>query len=54
MLDRYTHRLGEVALVPSGGGAFEVIVDGTKIYSKLEIGRFPSEQALLEEIETKV
>jgi selT/selW/selH-like putative selenoprotein len=28
--------------VRSKGGAFEVTVDGKKVFSKLELGRFPS------------
>ncbi len=32
----------QVALVQSKGGAFEVSVDGRKVFSKLEQGRFPA------------
>ncbi len=28
-------------LIPSGGGRFEVTVDGELVYSKLKEGRFP-------------
>lgn len=31
----------EVELVPSGGGVFEVDVDGERIHSKKTSGRFP-------------
>lgn len=44
LLHTYKTGLGEVALVPSGGGAFEVSVGETKVYSKLETGVFPSER----------
>ena len=54
LLDTYKTRLGEVALVPSGGGAFEVSADDTKIYSKLETGRFPNERALVKEVGGKL
>jgi len=54
LLNKYKNRLGEVALVPSGGGAFEVSVNGTLVYSKLQTGRFPDERALLNEMDTKV
>jgi selenoprotein W-related protein len=30
-------------LIPSGGGCFELTVDGKLIYSKLESGKFPDE-----------
>lgn len=33
-------------LVRSGGGAFEVSVDGTRLFSKLETKRFPAYQEI--------
>lgn len=33
-------------LVESGGGAFEVSVDGRKIFSKLQLKRFPAYQEI--------
>ena len=54
MLNKYKNALGEVALIPSSGGAFEVSVDGAKVYSKLETGKFPDERALLNEMDNKV
>ncbi len=39
--------VGEVRLVPSGGGAFEVTVDGTLIYSKKETGHHPNPDDIL-------
>ncbi len=44
----------EIELTPSSGGAFEVSVSGEKIYSKLETGRFPSESAVLSDMEDKL
>lgn len=37
-------------LEPSGGGCFEVFVDGKRVYSKLETGEFPDDQALVKTI----
>lgn len=34
-------------LEPSGGGAFEVHVDGREVYSKLKTGEFPDPKAVL-------
>lgn len=34
-------------LVPSGGGVFEVSVDGNKVFSKKDLGRFPEEGEVL-------
>ena len=38
----------DVDLVESGGGVFEISVDGTLVFSKKKEGRFPSEQELTE------
>ena len=39
-----------LALVPSGGGCFEVSVNGQKIYSKLETGQFPEPDAVVKAV----
>jgi len=36
----------EIALVESGGGAFEITVDGRKVFSKLSEERFPRYQEI--------
>jgi selT/selW/selH-like putative selenoprotein len=41
----------EFELVESGGGAFEVSLDGRKIYSKLATKRFPAYQEIPDLIE---
>jgi len=33
-------------MVESGGGAFEISVDGRTVFSKLEKGRFPAYQEI--------
>jgi selT/selW/selH-like putative selenoprotein len=35
-------------LVESGGGAFEVSIDGEQVFSKLASGRFPAYQEICE------
>jgi selenoprotein W-related protein len=40
----------EVELVKSSGGAFEVSVDGKKIFSKLDLGRFPEHSEIIDQI----
>jgi selenoprotein W-related protein len=37
-------------MIKSGGGAFEVSVDGKKIFSKKETGRFPENEEILSAI----
>jgi selT/selW/selH-like putative selenoprotein len=36
----------EFELIESSGGAFEVSVNGKKIFSKLDLGRFPAYQEI--------
>lgn len=43
-------RMTGLTLVPAGGGCFELSVDGELIYSKLQIGTFPDEDAMLEAV----
>lgn len=40
----------EVDLIASGGGVFEVVVDGRLVYSKKETGEFPEEDKLVAEL----
>lgn len=40
-------------LIPSSKGAFEVMVNGEKIYSKLETGVFPDTDEMIQLIEAK-
>jgi len=35
-------------LIKGGNGAFEVVVDGTLIFSKQKLGRFPETDEILE------
>jgi len=54
LLSQFKNALGEVTLVPSSGGAFEISVDDELIYSKLETGRFPSEDAVIRDVGAKL
>ncbi len=40
----------EVLIKPSTGGAYEITVDGKKIFSKLELKRFPKDGEIIEAI----
>jgi len=42
-----------LTLIPSGGGAFEVSVNGQKIYSKLQTGKFPEPDAIVQAVRAK-
>ena len=39
---------------PSGGGCFEITVDGEEIYSKLATGEFPDDAAILEMVSDRI
>ncbi|QQE78627.1 Rdx family protein [Alicyclobacillus sp. SO9] len=41
VLSKHHPELSEVALIPSSDGAFEVSVEGTPVFSKKEMARFP-------------
>lgn len=42
-----------LTLVPSDGGRFELEVDGDLVYSKLDTGSFPEEQAILRDLRAR-
>ncbi len=51
ILDHFRGKVKEVTLVTSKGGVFEVTVNGEKIYSKKETGKFPSSKSLISKME---
>lgn len=53
ILVKYKQRLQGLELQPSSGGCFELTVDDQLLYSKLQTGRFPDEQAILKEIDQR-
>ncbi|MBP1941470.1 selenoprotein W-related protein [Bacillus luteolus] len=38
-------------LIPASGGAFEVTVNGEKVFSKLEVGKFPTAEEVIAKME---
>lgn len=51
MLTHFRSEITKLELVPSSGGAFEVIINGIKLYSKLETGSFPETKEIFEKME---
>jgi selenoprotein W-related protein len=49
-LERYKQKIKSLELVPSGGGCFEVQVDGDLLYSKLQTGSFPDESNIIAQV----
>jgi selenoprotein W-related protein len=47
LLEQFSANIAEATLKPSTGGRFEVSVDGSLVYSKLELDRFPEDGELL-------
>ena len=41
-------------LIPSGGGAFEIRVNGELIHSKLETGEWPDFDAIAQQVRKKI
>jgi len=52
LFNHFRRDIEKLELIPSSGGAFEVTVNGVKIYSKLDTGVFPDTEELIKEIET--
>jgi selenoprotein W-related protein len=54
LLDKYELQIGEIALVPSSGGRFEVTVDGELAFSKLAQKRFPEDGELIDLVGARI
>jgi selenoprotein W-related protein len=50
LLSHYKQQIRELTLIPSGGGCFELTVDGELLYSKLKTGSFPDEKAMVDTV----
>ncbi len=54
LMNEFKQDVKEYQLVPTGGGAFEVSVNGDLIYSKLKSGQFPDENWVLDTVRKRV
>jgi selenoprotein W-related protein len=54
ILKEFEAQTASLELIPSSGGAFEVDLDGTRVYSKLEAGRFPANAEIKKLIREKL
>ena len=50
LLTTYKQQIKDLTLIPTGGGAFELSINGDLIYSKLKTGKFPDEQWVLDAV----
>ena len=54
MIKEFEPQVASWTLIPGGGGAFEVKVDGELVYSKLKTGRHTSSDELRPLIKAKL
>jgi selenoprotein W-related protein len=47
LLATYKQQISDMKLIPSGGGCFELSINGDLIYSKLKTGEFPDEDRMV-------
>ncbi len=50
LLTMYKQKISDLKLIPTGGGAFELSINGDLIYSKLKTGKFPEEKWALDAV----
>jgi selenoprotein W-related protein len=50
LLTTYKQQIRDFKLIPSGGGCFELSVNGDLVYSKLKSGKFPDEQWVIDAV----
>lgn len=48
LLSNYQHVIADLKLVTGGSGVFDVVVDGTTLYSKHETGRHANDGEVLQ------
>jgi selenoprotein W-related protein len=54
LLETYKRKIESLELVPSGGGCFELTLDGDLVYSKLATGEFPNEGEMVKLVGKRV
>ena len=50
LLETYKQQIQTLELEPSDGGCFELTAGSDPVYSKLQTGEFPDEEAMVEAI----
>jgi selenoprotein W-related protein len=54
LLMTFATDLGEVALIPGGGGIFEIRLDGEVLFSRKREGRFPEAKEVKQKIRDRI
>ena len=50
ILTQFKQKVKNLKLIPAMGGCFELTCNGNLLYSKLETGEFPNEEAILDQL----
>ena len=51
ILGKYEHYIDDVTLIPSKGGAFEVVAGDTLVFSKKELGRHATIEEVMDSLD---
>ena len=51
ILGKYEHYIDDITIIPSKGGAFEVVVGDNLVYSKLDTGRHATIDEVMESVD---
>lgn len=54
LLQTFEEEVGEVALIPGSGGTFEVRIDGTLLWSRVDEGRHPELKQLKQRLRDEI
>jgi selenoprotein W-related protein len=54
ILEHFKQKVAGLELQPAGGGCFELTADGQLLYSKLQTGEFPDEDAVIAAIGKRI
>ena len=54
LLTAYKQQIASLTLIPSRGGCFELKAGDDLLYSKLDTGKFPDEQAIVDMIGSRL
>lgn len=53
-MNAFKQKIKGLTLVPSGGGCFELSVNGELVYSKLQTGKFPDEKWVVDAVGSRL
>jgi selenoprotein W-related protein len=54
LLSTYKQQIQDLKLIPSGGGCFELTLNGDLVYSKLKTGKFPDEKWVVDMVGSRL